>query len=164
MTIRSIGIGFLFVVVVATGGCHVLFDKTVTTGAGGRSMKIKIASIFVDDQDKALEFYTKTLGFMKKDDIPAGDFRWLTVVSPDAPEGMELLLEPNAHGAARAYQKTIFEEGIPATTFFVDDIRAEFDRLGRRGVRFTVEPTEIGSVIIAVFDDTCGNLIQLTER
>jgi catechol 2,3-dioxygenase-like lactoylglutathione lyase family enzyme len=127
-------------------------------------MRIKIASIFVDDQDKALRFYTEKLGFIKKNDIPAGDFRWLTIVSADAPEGMELLLEPNAHKAAAAYQKAIFLDSIPATVLFVDDIQKEYERLKQLGIEFTTEPTKTGPVTIAVFNDTCGNLIQLVEQ
>ena len=127
-------------------------------------MRIKIASIFVDEQDKALEFYTKVLGFTKKDDIPVGDFRWLTVVAPDSPGDMELLLVPNAHEAAKAYQRAIFKDGIPATVFFVDNVNAEFKRLRKSGVSFTTDPVNARGVSIAVFDDTCGNLIQLAEQ
>ena len=127
-------------------------------------VRIKLAGIFVDDQAKAERFYTEVLGFVKKQDIPLGEFRWLTVASPDSPDGMELLLEPNAHEAAKAYQMAICEDGIPATMFFVDDIQQEFERLTALGVRFVTEPTEAGPVTIAVFDDTCGNLIQLVEE
>ena len=127
-------------------------------------MWIKIASIFVDDQEKALTFYTEKLGLVKKDDIPTGEFRWLTVVAPDAKEGMELLLEPNVHKAAKAYQKAIFEDRIPATALFVDDIGKEYEQLKQIGVEFTTPPTKTGPVTIVVFDDTCGNLIQLVEQ
>jgi catechol 2,3-dioxygenase-like lactoylglutathione lyase family enzyme len=124
-------------------------------------MRIYVSSVFVDDQAKALAFYTDTLGFVKKTDMPAGDARWLTVVSPDAPDGVELLLEPNAHPAAQAYQHALVADGIPATSFAVDDVQAEFDRLSAAGVTFTQPPTEMGPVTTAVLDDTCGNLIQI---
>ena len=127
-------------------------------------MKIKISSVFVDDQEKALQFYTDILGFTKKSDIPAGEYRWLTVVSPEALEGMELLLEPNVHEAAKAYQKALYEDGIPATMLFVDDLKEEFDNLKKRGVNFIMEPTESDSISMAVLDDTCGNLIQLVQE
>ena len=126
-------------------------------------IQVKLASLFVDDRDKAEDFYTRVIGFVKKNDIPLGEHRWLSVVTPDAPDGTELLLEPNAHAAAKAYQQTIFNDGIPATTFFVDDIQAEYDRLKSLGVNFNSEPTAAGPVTIAAFDDTCGNLIQLTQ-
>lgn len=124
-------------------------------------MRIYVTSVFVDDQAKALAFYTDTLGFVKKTDMPAGEARWLTVVSPDAPDGVELLLEPNAHPAAQAYQRALVADGIPATSFAVDDVQAEFDRLSGLGVTFTQPPTEMGPVTTAVLDDTCGNLIQI---
>lgn len=124
-------------------------------------MRIYVSSVFVDDQAKALSFYTDTLGFVKKTDLPAGDARWLTVVSPDAPDGVELLLEPNAHPAAQAYQQALVADGIPATSFAVDDVQAEFDRLSAAGVSFVQPPTEMGPVTTAVLDDTCGNLIQI---
>jgi catechol 2,3-dioxygenase-like lactoylglutathione lyase family enzyme len=126
-------------------------------------MRIHITSVLVDDQAKALRFYTDVLGFVKKADIPLGDARWLTVVSPDAPEGPELLLEPDAHPAARPFKAALVADGIPATSFAVDDVRAEFERLGGLGVRFTQEPVEMGPVTTAVFDDTCGNLIQIAK-
>ena len=125
-------------------------------------MKIIYTSVFVNDQDKALKFYTETLGFVKKRDVPAEQYRWLTVVSPDDQNGTELVLEPNDNPAAKTYQKAIFEQGIPATSFGVSDVRAEHERLKELGVKFTMEPTEVMEhVIIAVFDDTCGNLIQI---
>ena len=127
-------------------------------------MKIIVTSLFVQDQDRALEFYTETLGFVKKEDAPAGEFRWITVVSPDDQDGTELLLEPNDHPAAKEYQKMIFADGIPATMFGVADIRKEYKRLKEKGVKFTMEPTEMGEVTIAVFDDTCGNLIQIVQK
>lgn len=126
-------------------------------------MRIVVTSIFVKDQDKALAFYAEKLGFVKKHDVPAGKYRWLTLVSPDDPDGTELLLEPNEHPAAKEYQKKIFADGIPATMFGVADIRKEYERLKEKGVRFTMEPTEMGPVTIAVFDDTCGNLIQIIQ-
>jgi predicted enzyme related to lactoylglutathione lyase len=131
---------------------------------GQNMMKIIITSIFVQDQDKALEFYTKTLGFVKKRDVPSGAYRWITLVSPDEPDGTELLLEPNDHPAAKEYQQKLFADGIPVTMFGVADIRKEYKRLVEKGVKFTMEPTEMGEVTIAVFDDTCGNLIQLIEQ
>lgn len=127
-------------------------------------LKIKLASIFVDDQDKALEFYTDILGFVKKHDIPVGEYKWLTVVSPGDPDGTELLLEPNANEDAKTYQKAIYDQGIPATAFFVDDIQAEYERLVDLGVKFTVTPTVAGTTTIAIFDDTCGNFIQIVQE
>lgn len=124
-------------------------------------MRINVTSVHVDDQAKAVAFYTDVLGFLKKTDLPAGEFRWLTVVSPDAPDGVELLLEPNDHPAARAYQQAIVADGIPAASFAVDDVQAEFDRLTAKGVTFVQPPTAMGPVTTAVFDDTCGNLIQI---
>ncbi|WP_426366953.1 VOC family protein [Streptomyces sp. E-08] len=126
-------------------------------------MRIHVTSVFVDDQDKALAFYTEKLGFVKKTEVPLGDYRWLTVVSPEAPEGTELLLEPDAHPAARTYAYALVADGIPATSFAVDDVRAEYERLSALGVRFTQEPTEAGPVVTAVLDDTCGNLIQIVQ-
>ncbi|MFJ8257165.1 VOC family protein [Peribacillus asahii] len=127
-------------------------------------MRIVVTSIFVQDQEKALEFYSEKLGFVKKEDVPAGEFRWITLVSPDDQDGTELLLEPNVHPAAKEYQKKIFAEGIPATMFGVADIRKEYERLMEKGVKFTMEPTKMGEVTIAVFDDTCGNLIQIVQK
>ena len=126
-------------------------------------MRIEITSVFVDDQDKALSFYTEVLGFVKKRDLPAGDYRWLTVVSAEAPEGVELLLEPNANPAAVQYQRAIFEQGIPALTLRVDDIQAEFERMTALGVRFAMPPTKTAGATLAMFDDTCGNLVQLFQ-
>ena len=127
------------------------------------ALKIKLASVIVDDQNQALKFYTEVLGFVKKRDLPVGKFRWLTVVSPDEPEGTELLLEPNDNLAAMTYQKTIFEQGIPLTAFAVDDIEKEFERMSKLGVKFAMKPTKMGPVTQAVFDDTCGNLIQMYQ-
>ena len=126
-------------------------------------MKIKLTSVFVDDQDKALKFYVDVLGFIKKEDMPAGEFKWLTVVSPDGPDDIELLLEPNNNPAAKTYQQAIFDQGIPATAFVVDDIHKEYERLKEQGVEFSMEPTESGPAILAIFNDTCGNLIQLYQ-
>ncbi|MEA2610212.1 MAG: hypothetical protein QOJ75_2455 [Chloroflexota bacterium] len=126
-------------------------------------MRIYVTSVLVDDQKKALDFYTNTLGFEKKRDIPLGDASWLTVVSPEQPDGTELLLEPSGHRAAKPFKDALVEDGIPATSFAVGDVQAEFDRLRSKGVRFTQEPTEMGAVITAVFDDTCGNLIQIVQ-
>ena len=126
-------------------------------------MKIKLTSVLVDDQDKALKFYIEVLGFVKKQDIPVGEFKFLTVVSPEEPDGTELLLEPDANPAAKDFKKVLFEQGIPATAFSVDDIHEEFERLKEKGVMFTVEPTPMGPAVISVFDDTCGNLIQIYQ-
>jgi catechol 2,3-dioxygenase-like lactoylglutathione lyase family enzyme len=126
-------------------------------------MRIYVTSVLVDDQRKALDFYTNTLGFEKKTDIPLGDVSWLTVVSPEQPDGTELLLEPSGHPAAAPFKQALVEDGIPFTSFAVDDVQAEFDRLRTKGVRFTQEPTEMGNVTTAVFDDTCGNLIQIVQ-
>ncbi|CAL27021.1 VOC family protein [Staphylococcus carnosus] len=128
-------------------------------------MEIKVASIFVDNQDQALKFYTEILGFQKKADEPAGEYRWITVVSPENPDGTELLLEPNNHPVAKAYQEGLKEEGIPCTMFDVEDVQAEYQRLKEQGVGFTMAPMDYGSgVKFAIFDDTCGNLVQIIER
>ena len=126
-------------------------------------MKIKLASVFVSDQNKALDFYTKTLGFVKKADIGAGGYRWLTVVAAEDPNGAQLVLEPNNNPAAKTFQESIFKQGIPMTMFFVDDIQKEYQRLKKLGVKFTMDPTKTPGSIIAVFDDTVGNLIQITQ-
>ena len=126
-------------------------------------MRIKLTSIFVDDQQKALDFYTDILGFRKKQDIPVGKFRWLSVESQDG-EGAELSLEPNANPIAKTFQEGLFEQGIPITAFEVDDLDAEFRRLSDRGVAFTTEPTDAGDVRLAVFADTCGNLVQIYQH
>jgi catechol 2,3-dioxygenase-like lactoylglutathione lyase family enzyme len=127
-------------------------------------MRIHLASVYVDDQAKALAFYTDVLGFVTKTDVPAGEYRWLTVVSPEAPDGVELLLEPDAHPAAKSYKAALVEDGIPLTSFAVDDVQAEFDRLTAKGVTFVQPPTAMGPVTTAVFDDTCGNLIQIASQ
>lgn len=127
------------------------------------SIRINLTSVFVDDQSKALDFYTEKLGFVTKHDVPLGEFRWLTVVSPDAPDGPELLLEPDQHPAAKTFTAALVDDGIPAASFAVDDVRGTHARLAREGVRFTQEPTEMGPVVTAVLDDTCGNLIQLSS-
>ncbi|MFB6500867.1 MULTISPECIES: VOC family protein [unclassified Streptomyces] len=126
-------------------------------------MRIHISSVFVDDQDKALRFYTDALGFVKKHEVPLGEDRWLTVVSPEDPDGTELLLEPDGHPAVKPYKTALVTDGIPAASFAVDDVRAEFDRLRGLGVRFTQEPLKMGPVTTAVLDDTCGNLIQIVH-
>jgi catechol 2,3-dioxygenase-like lactoylglutathione lyase family enzyme len=131
---------------------------------GNTIMKIIVTSIFVQDQDKALKFYTETLGFVKKHDVPVGEYRWIALVSRDDQDGTELLLEPNDHPAAKEYQKKIFAEGIPATMFGVADVREEYKRLIKYGVKFTIEPTDMGEVTLAVFDDTCGNFIQIVQK
>lgn len=127
-------------------------------------MKIILTSVFVDDQDKARAFYTKTLGFVKKHDFPIGNFKWLTVVSPEDPEGTELLLEPSDNPATKTFKKAIFEQGIAAASFGVDDVQKEYERLKSLGVTFTMPPTPMGNVVIAVFNDTCGNLIQIAQK
>ena len=126
-------------------------------------MRIKLISIFVDDQDKALRFYTDVLGFKKKQDFPVGCARWITVVSAEGPDDLELVLEPNGHPAASAYQSALVKDGIPATAFESTDIHTEVQRLKGRGVVFTMEPTVAGTVTLAVFSDTCGNLIQVYQ-
>jgi catechol 2,3-dioxygenase-like lactoylglutathione lyase family enzyme len=127
-------------------------------------MRINVASVLVDNQDKALRFYTEVLGFMKKTEIPLGEARWLTVVSPQEPDGTELLLEPDSHPAARPFKQALMSDGIPFTSFAVDDVNAEFERLRGLGVRFTQEPVDLGPVTTAVLDDTCGNLIQIATQ
>ena len=127
-------------------------------------MQIKLNSIFVDNQDKALKFYTQVLGFIKNKEIPVGEFKWLTVVSPEGPKDVELVLEPNANPAAKAFQDAIFKQGIPITAFQVDDIQAEWKRLKGAGVVFTMDPAKRGPVTVAIFSDTCGNLIQIYQR
>jgi catechol 2,3-dioxygenase-like lactoylglutathione lyase family enzyme len=122
-----------------------------------------VTSVFVDDQEAALRFYTEVLGFVKKTDLPAGDARWLTVVSPEAPDGVELLLEPSGHPAVGPFRAALVEDGIPWNSFAVDDVQAEFERLRGHGVVFVQEPVAMGPVTTAVFDDTCGNLIQIAQ-
>ena len=118
----------------------------------------------VDDQEKALKFYTDVLGFIKKTEVPLGEYKWLTVVSPEGPDEIELLLEPMAFPPARTYQKALFDAGIPATMFGVDDVQSEHDRMEKLGVVFKTKPTRMGPVTIAVFEDTCGNLIQMVQK
>ena len=125
--------------------------------------RIYITSVLVDDQEKALRFYTEILGFVKKTDVPVGEARWLTVVSPDEPDGVELLLEPDGHPAVRPFKQALQTDGIPFTSFATPDVHRECERLKSLGVRFTQDPLEMGPVTTAVFDDTCGNLIQLAE-
>jgi catechol 2,3-dioxygenase-like lactoylglutathione lyase family enzyme len=127
-------------------------------------MKINLTSVLVDDQAKALSFYTDVLGFVKKTDVPLGEHRWLTVAAPDQPDGPELVLEPDEHPAAGPFKRALVEDGIPFTSFAVEDVRREYERLTSLGVRFTQEPTEMGPVTTAVLDDTCGNLIQIAAQ
>ncbi len=127
-------------------------------------MRINLSGVFVDDQEKACRFYTETLRFQKKHDIPVGEHRWLTVVSPEEPDGTELLLEPDEHPAVKPFRAALVEDGIPCTSFAVTDAAAEFERLSALGVRFTQPPTDLGPVVTAVFDDTCGNLIQIMQE
>jgi Lactoylglutathione lyase and related lyases len=127
-------------------------------------MRIVVTSVLVDDQEKALRFYTDVLGFVKKVDVPLGVHRWLTVVSPDDPEGVELLLEPDEHPAAKPFKQALVEDGIPFTSFGVKDVNAEYSRLVGAGVRFTQPPVDMGPVATAVLDDTCGNLIQIAQK
>jgi catechol 2,3-dioxygenase-like lactoylglutathione lyase family enzyme len=124
-------------------------------------MRIGLTSVLVDDQDKALRFYTDVLGFTKKTEVPLGEHRWLTVVSPEQPDGVELVLEPDEHPAVRPFKEALVRDGIPWTSFSVADVQSEFERLSARGVAFTQPPTAMGPVTTAVFDDTCGNLIQI---
>jgi catechol 2,3-dioxygenase-like lactoylglutathione lyase family enzyme len=127
------------------------------------AIKINVTSVMVDDQAKALRFYTEILGFEKKTDVPVGEFRWLTVVAPAGAHGIELLLEPNAFPAAKVYQKALFEAGIPATSFGVDDIQKEYERMTKLGIVFRGPPAAMGPVTTALFEDTCGNLIMLAQ-
>jgi predicted enzyme related to lactoylglutathione lyase len=126
-------------------------------------MKMNLMSVLIDDQAKALAFYTVALGFVKKQDIPMGEYRFLTVVSPEGPAGVELLLEPSAFPPAKAYRKALFEAGIPATSFGVDDIEREYQRMTKLGVIFRSKPAKAGAATLAVFEDTCGNLVQLHQ-
>ncbi len=126
-------------------------------------MRIHITNVFVDDQEKALQFYTEALGFVKKNDVPLGQHRWLTVVAQSEPDGPELLLEPDAHPAVKPFKSALAEDGIPFTSFAVPDVAAEHERLRAMGVRFTQPPTDLGPAITAVLDDTCGNLIQIAQ-
>ncbi|MEQ9616866.1 MAG: VOC family protein [Phycisphaerales bacterium] len=127
-------------------------------------MRISVCSVCVDDQAKALAFYTEKLGFTKKQDIPVGEHRWLTVTGDDGPDSVELVLEPDAHPASKTFKAALIEDGIPWTMFSVDDVQSEYERLKGIGVRFTQKPTDLGTCIVAVLDDTCGNLIQLFEE
>jgi catechol 2,3-dioxygenase-like lactoylglutathione lyase family enzyme len=127
-------------------------------------MRIVVSSVLVDDQEKALAFYTTKLGFVKKEDIPMGAARWLTVVAPDDRDGTELLLEPDSHPAVGPFKRALVQDGIPFTSFAVDDVRAEYERLQAEGVVFTQPPVAMGPVTTAVLDDTCGNLIQLAQK
>jgi|SRR5262244_3041748 catechol 2,3-dioxygenase-like lactoylglutathione lyase family enzyme len=127
-------------------------------------MKIVVTNVYVDDQDKALRFYTNVLGFVKKTEIPMGEARWLTVVAPDDPDGTELLLEPDGHPAAGPFKRALVEDGIPFTSFAVKDVQAEYERLRSAGVHFTQPPVDMGPVTTAVLDDTCGNLIQIAQK
>jgi catechol 2,3-dioxygenase-like lactoylglutathione lyase family enzyme len=127
-------------------------------------MRINLASVLVDDQDKALRFYTEVLGFQAKANVPLGEHRWITVVSPEDPDGTELVLEPDEHPAAKPFKKALVADGIPFTAFAVDDVQAEYERLRGLGVHFTQEPADMGPVTTAVLDDTCGNLIQIVHK
>jgi glyoxylase I family protein len=126
-------------------------------------MKIKLNSVMVDNQDKALKFYTEVLGFAKSKDIPVGEFRWITVVSPEGHPDVELALEPNANPAAKTFQEELLRQGIPLTAFEFTEIQREFQRLKAHGVVFTMEPTKAGPMTVAIFADTCGNLIQIYQ-
>lgn len=128
------------------------------------SIRIGLTSVLVDNQEKALAFYTDVLGFVKKEDVPMGGHRWLTVVSQQDPEGVELVLEPDEHPAARPFKEALVTDGVPFTSFMVDDVRAEHDRLTALGVQFTQPPVTMGPVTVAVLDDTCGNLIQILQK
>jgi predicted enzyme related to lactoylglutathione lyase len=126
-------------------------------------MKIKLMSVYVDDQDKALRFYTEALGFVKKADVSNGPFRWLTVASPEEPEGTDLQLALNDNPAGRAYQQALFQQGLPAAMFFTDDVQGEYERMKARGAEFTMPPTDVTGARIAMLNDTCGNLIQVSQ-
>ena len=126
-------------------------------------MKIKLTSVYVDDQEKALRFYTEVLGFTKKADVSQGPYRWLTVASPEEPDGTELQLALNDNPAAKAYQQAIFQQGQPAVMFFTDDVKGDYDRIKARGAEFTMSPTDVTASTIAQLNDTCGNLIQITQ-
>ena len=126
-------------------------------------MKIKLTSVYVDDQDKALRFYTEVLGFAKKADFSSGPFRWLTIASPEEPDGTELQLARNDYPAAKAYQQAMFQQGQPAAMFYTDDVKGDYERIRARGAEFTVPPTDVTASTIARLNDTCGNLIQLTQ-
>jgi predicted enzyme related to lactoylglutathione lyase len=126
-------------------------------------MKIGLTSVLVDDQDKALKFYTEVLGFIKKTEVPMGEHKWLTVVSPEARDGVELVLEPCGFAPAKVYQKALFDAGIPLTSFQVQDVQQEYERMQKLGVKFSMKPTKMGPVTVAVFDDTCGNNIQIAQ-
>jgi predicted enzyme related to lactoylglutathione lyase len=136
-------------------------NRTTPMGKVETTMEIKVTSIYVDDQEKALRFYTDVLGFVKKADFTQGPFRWLTVVSPDEPDGVELQLAPNANPAAKAYQQAIFEQGQPAIMFYADDVQREYERMKASGAEFTMPPTKVTGSTIAMANDTCGNLIQI---
>ncbi len=125
--------------------------------------RLHVTNVLVDDQDKALAFYTEVLGFLPKNDVPTGAYRWLTVVSHDSPDGVELLLEPDEHPAAQEFKRALVEDGMPYTSFAVEDVHAAHAELASKGVRFTQPPTPMGPVVTAVLDDTCGNLIQLVS-
>ena len=126
-------------------------------------MKIKLTSVYVDDQDKALRFYTEVLGFVKKTDVSQGPYRWLTVASPEEPDGTELQLAPSDNPAAKAYQQALFQQGQPAAMFYTDDVNGDYERIKARGAEFTMPPTDVTASTIAMLNDTCGNLIQITQ-
>jgi predicted enzyme related to lactoylglutathione lyase len=126
-------------------------------------MRLKLTTVYVDDQDKALRFYTDVLGFVKKTDVSQGPFRWLTVVSPEDPDGTELQLALNENPAAKAHQQALFQESQPAAMFFTDDVKADYERMNARGAEFTMPPTDVTASIIAMVKDTCGNLVQITQ-
>ena len=128
------------------------------------ALKIKVASVFVDDQDKAEKFYTEVLGFEVKENVPVGKFRWLTVVSPDNRDGAELALEPNDNPASKTFQKALFDQGIPATMLFVEDLQKTYEKLVELGVEFTVQPKDMGGTFAAILNDTCGNLIMIAQE
>jgi catechol 2,3-dioxygenase-like lactoylglutathione lyase family enzyme len=149
----------------ARGGMLQLWCRSqYSTSIGRAIVRIVVTSIFVSDQEQALRFYTETLGFVAKSDFPVGQHRWLTVVEPDAPHGVQLLLEPDVHPAVRPFKEALVRDRVPATSFAVDDVLDEFARLRELGVVFIQEPIEMGSTVIAIFDDTVGNLIQIAQR
>jgi predicted enzyme related to lactoylglutathione lyase len=152
-----------FVVLACSKPSSMTTPTATAPAAKTRSMRIGLASVYVDDQDKALRFYTDVLGFVKKGDVSNGPFRWLTVTSPNEPDGTELQLALNVNPAAKAYQQAMFEQNQPAAMFYTDDVQADYERIKARGAEFTMPPTDVTMSKIAMLKDTCGNLIQLTQ-
>jgi predicted enzyme related to lactoylglutathione lyase len=148
---------------ILAGGCGSSSPHTAAPGAARAGLKIKLTSVYVDDQDKALHFYTDVLGFAKKDDFSNGGYRWLTVTAPDDPNGTELQLALDNDPAGKAFQQARFQQSQPAVMFYTDDVKGEYERIKARGAEFTMPPTDVTASTIAVVKDTCGNLIQITQ-